>query len=578
MRSRLIVGIGVVAVWVACGGGETHNSNIIPSVDAGPDAGPDGGRPDSGPDAGPDAGQDAGPDGGSDAGPDGGTDAGIITFPSADGWTFYGPQHGGPTDVFDVAMDEGGNLWVAGGTEGLFLLRNGATKLEKFGIADGLHPYGYLNGAVARYFGVPDGTPADKDPSLNATPVISVAGGPAGTVFVGYQGKQNPANPRLDCESAWTWDHNPGNPSEWGDPAIYKSGDADRVTLTASGISVVHYDIFSGPDVINAERGGREKLCTIYRIVWDKAQNKVWFGGNHGFAMGIADYPGNPTCNGQWNTEPNCAGLWEHAHPAVQGCAENTDQWGGCSRPIWMTDLYFGIGLTPGGDVWMGGNNRTTVFHYGSYGGNNNSKGLGAWYKAGNDTEGPFMAPGWCTAHNPNGAQYNGFTCGTDNRLDIWKDYKPECTPTATAATDGSCKVNALGPSDRKNDAVSGIVADATGAWVSSFAWGLVHVDAWGNTNADPTAKLLAKNVSSLALDPSDGSLWAGMSWGMGISRYDPATGNVTQYSTATFGDKLVNAPVSNIQAWGSGATRKMLVGFRTNAGLAGAVGVFTGN
>jgi hypothetical protein len=222
----------------------------------------------------------------------------------------------------------------------------------------------------------------------------------------------------------------------------------------------------------------------------------------------------------------------------------------------------------------MGGNDRTTVFHYGTYGGNNSSKGLGAWYRAGNDTEGPFMAPGWCTAHNPQGA---GITCGTDNRLDIWKDYKPECTPAATAAIDGKCDVNPLTPSDRNVDAVSSIVADATGAWVGSFAHGLAHVDAWGNINVDATPKLPAKNVSSLALDPSDGTLWAGQSWGLGISRYDPATGNVAQYWNATFGDKLAAAPVSNIQAWGSGASRKMLVGFRMNAGLAGAVGVFTG-
>jgi hypothetical protein len=338
----------------------------------------------------------------------------------------------------------------------------------------------------------------------------------------------------------------------------------------------VHYDIFSGPNVVNAELGGREKLCTIYRIVWDKAQNKVWFGGNHGFAMGVADYPGNPTCNGQWNTEPNCAGVWEHSHPAVQGCAHNTDQWGGCNAPIWLTDAYRGIGLAPGGDVWMGGQNRTTVFHYGSYGGNSNR--LFAWYKAQEDTEGPYnMAPGWCTAHNPHGAQYNGFTCGQDDRLDIWKDYKPECTPTATAATDGGCTQNSLGPSDLNDDAVSGIVVDATGAWVSSLAHGLVHIDAWGNTNADATPKLPAKNVSSLVRDPSDGTLWAGQNYGLGISRYDPATGYVAQYWNATFGDQLAAEPVSNIQAWGSGASRKILVGFHTNAGLAGAVGVFTG-
>jgi hypothetical protein len=106
----------------------------------------------------------------------------------------------------------------------------------------------------------------------------------------------------------------------------------------------------------------------------------------------------------------------------------------------------------------------------------------------------------------------------------------------------------------------------------------VVHGELRGNIKCgrDPS-KLPAKNVSSLARDPSDGTFWAGQNYGLGISRYDPATGNVTQYWNATFGEQLAAEPVSNIQAWGSGASRKILVGFHTNAGLAGAVGVFTG-
>src|SRR2546430_16323070 len=41
---------------------------------------------------------------------------------------------------------------------------------------------------------------------------------------------------------------------------LFRSGDADRVTLNANGtLSVVHYDIFSGPGVVSAEPEGREK-------------------------------------------------------------------------------------------------------------------------------------------------------------------------------------------------------------------------------------------------------------------------------------------------------------------------------
>src|SRR3989441_12696649 len=94
------------------------------------------------------------------------------------------------------------------------------TKFQRFTIADGLHPYGYLTGAQAKLRGVPAGTPADPNPSLSATPVIAVEGGPPGVVFVGYQGKPG-------CEDNWD--------GAGRAPANYKSGDADRVTLKSDG-------------------------------------------------------------------------------------------------------------------------------------------------------------------------------------------------------------------------------------------------------------------------------------------------------------------------------------------------------
>ena len=531
-----------------------------------------------------------GTDGGTTSGGGSTPDAGTITFPNADGWAFYGKQNGGPNDVYDVAMDENGNTWVAGGTEGLFLLRPGSTTFQKFGLADGLHPYGYLNGATAKYFNVPDGSPADLHPDLAATPVISVAGGPGSSVFVGYQGKPG-------CEDSWNWQCDVKNPdgscfqsnppSQWGDPAVYKSGDADRVTLTGNGISVVHYDIFSGPDVVGAELGGREKICSVLRMVWDKAQDKIWFGGNHGFAVGKASYAGNPSCNGEYDgakAHTDCAAAWEHTHPYISGCRVDTKIDPSTGKPLpcpsdqtsVLTDGYYGISLAGNGDVWFGGQNRSTVFHYGTYGGN--AKGTNAYYLAEYDSEYgddhdnySLYVPGYCTAHNPRGA---GVTCGPDNHLDLWPDAVPECTVKGN-----TCETNYVLPSQRNDDSVSGMAALGTEqAWVSSFAYGLRLVDRFGNTKADPTSKLLAKNVSALAMDPKDGSLWAGMSWGLGISRYDPKTNNVTDYSFATFGDKLANAPISNIQTYGAGAARKMLVGFRMNNGLEGAVGIYTGN
>jgi hypothetical protein len=561
------VGPGVVlaaiAIGVACGGGEDHPQQSVGGVDAGsppgkgdgPDAGPADAGPDiEPPDAGPaDAGPDGGPaDGGpADAGPaDGGTPLKNVVFPTTANWDFYGPLNGGPQDVLDVAMDEGGNLWVAGGKEGLFLMRADASgklsgTFEKFGIADGLHPYGWLNGETAQAMGVPDGTPSDPNPSLDATPVISLAGGPPGTVFVGYQGKPG-------CESAW--DGAAWKPvSEWGDPAVYKSGDADRVTLTASGISVVHYDIFSGPGMVSNELKGREKLCIIYRLAWDKEKNLIWFGGNHGFAVGQADAVNVPTCNGI----RSCSQVMEHSHPAISGCRVNYDfAAGSCpqGQSAWVTDYYYGVAVDPAShDMWMGGSVRTTQFRIATLGGD--------FFTAQGETEAP--PPG-----------------GIPRRWDLWADQVGEWDSTRNT-------INYVMPSQRVDDAVSAIVALGDGtAWVSSFTNGLIRIDSSGNRVEDATDRMSTPKISSLALDV-DGSLWAGMKWVLGISRINvpvtDATGAVkyatVNYRDETFGMTLANAPVADVRVGvaGDGATRRMLVGFRANGGYTGAVAIYRG-
>src|SRR5712691_4665283 len=122
MRSWRVAGavaVGAAAVVWACGGG--GSGDVEPGRDAGPpptDGGdPDAGHPDAGPpDAGPDADPpDAGPPdaGPPDAGaPDGGfVPPPAIPFPTVPGWSFLGPQHGGPHDVFQVSADQGGNIW-----------------------------------------------------------------------------------------------------------------------------------------------------------------------------------------------------------------------------------------------------------------------------------------------------------------------------------------------------------------------------------------------------------------------------------------------------------------------------------
>jgi hypothetical protein len=513
LRGLVLVAFGVVAC--SNGSGVNHTSDAGAPSDAGP--APDAGRPDAGtPDGGP-------------------GDAGVVTFvplpvavpANAPHWTFYTPQMGGPNTIYGASLDEGGNLWVAGGEEGLFVLRAGASRYQRFTMMDGLRPYGYM----------PDGSDPPGDKYLS---VISVAGAWAGTAFVGYQGKA-PGPGEIDCESNWDGP----NP----DPAIYKSGDADKVTLTAKGISVIHYDISSGPGLVPAELRGREKLCNIIRIRYDKTNDAVWFGGNHGFAMGSPEYPGPVNC--QWDATNNppvptgtsdpwsnayghegCNGVLEHVHPAINGYAANNTT----SCCVYLTDTYYGIAVDPvTNDVWFGGLIRTTKFHYGSTGKD--------YYTAESQTEdAPYIA----------------------NRIDVWPDQVEE--PQIPM------------PDQRVDDDVSGAAAMSDGSvWVSSFVYGLAHIDAGGSVTARVSSQdgLVADKIGALVADPLDGSVWAGAHWDGGISRL--INGAFTQYDNNTFGWDLANQGIVDLQSSGTGFTRKIVVSWAGTATMGAAVGVYDG-
>ena len=471
-----------------------------PPPDAGGDV-PDGGTVEPEPDSGT---QQPPPDGGTQQPPPHGQIE-VPNLPTAPGWKFYGVHQGGPQRVYGVTADEGGNIWVAGGEEGLFLLKPGADKLERFGLEHGLRPYGYM----------PDGS---APPGPKYLKVISVSGGPAGTVFVGYEGM--PGKGADHCESNWDGDR--------PDPARYKSGDADKVTLQRDGsLNVVHYDIFSGPGVVRDEMHGREKLCTIHRIRYDKSTKSVWFGGNHGFARGDAEFKGAPMCNGQLN----CSGVLEHVHPHI-------NVYNASGGVILLTDAYYGVGLAENGDVWFGGSDRSTRFLYGTHGGN--------FWRAQTGTEN-----------------------NSANKLDLWPDAKPDYSR----------------PNERVPDHVSGVAVARDGtAWVSSFSNGLAHLDASGNVTRrrDKSDGLVDKYLSAIAMDPADGSIWTGGSWGGGISRVK--SGNVTNYSLSVFDRKYVMSRISDIQVDRSGETRRMLVGFLghddtvNKRWVTGGIGIYSGD
>jgi len=270
-----------------------------------PDGGP--GEPDGGPgtaDGGPGA-PDA-PDGGPGT-PDGGPDTpdgGPVALPSVQGWQFYGVQHGGPHRALGISADEGGNLWVAGGAEGLFLLRPGAERFERFTAAEGLTHYVDPNG-------------------LHGYDVLSVAGARPGEVIVGYQGLGD---------------------SDEDPPFMIKSGDADRVTLTAGGITVTHFDISSPPGQDPHYPLGRDKIRHVHRVLYNHATGDIWFGGGHGVAL----YDGR---SGQ---------ILEHQHAAINGYT--------AAGQYTLLSGDWSVALDAQGDLWMGGAHRLAKLRFAAEG------------------------------------------------------------------------------------------------------------------------------------------------------------------------------------------------------------------
>jgi hypothetical protein len=430
--------------------------------------------------------------------------------PSSGDWTFYGAAQGGPRYVYGASADAGGNLWVAGGEEGLFVLQRGQTQFRRFTMADGLRPYGYM---------LDGSTP----PGVKYLKVISVAGGPPGVAFVGYEGRK-PAPGMPTCEEEWDQAYYAGRPP---DASIYKSGDADRVTLTSTGIHVVHYDLSTGPNKVADEPRGREKICNILRIAYDSRTNSVWFGANHGFAWGRADFPGYSCAPGTW--QYSCAGVMEHVHPAIN--AWNSDQ----TRSILLTDAYYGVSVASNGDVWFGGANRSTRFRYGTNGNN--------YWQAQVESEGSHYA--W-------------------NRFDIWPDAVSEPNWPTRA--------------QRVDDHVSGmaVMSDQT-VWVGSWIRGLAQLSATGQVLRTLSTELADGRgyVASVAADPLDNSVWAGMSWGGGLSRV--RGGTVQHYGSGVLPSSVLNLRVTDIQVDRSGSTRRLIVAFMGSDSTPGSIGIYSG-
>jgi len=440
------------------------------------------------------------------------------------GWRFYREAEGAPRDVYGASLDEGGNLWVAGGEEGLFLLRDGGTTFERFGMEHGLQPYGLWKGKV------PTGPKKLK--------VISVTGGPAGMAFVGYEGIDG-------CESEFYKD-----PGSFEDPNIFKSGDMDRVELQPNGgLRVIHYDIHSPMHSVPGY-GHREKVCTVFRIVWDKQRDYLWIGGNHGFIWAEASWQGGAECQseeiraaslwvhtaedtGEQEERQRCKnGIMEHMHPSIFTPPNSASPKGSL-----IAGNVKGIALRPDGDVWVGTAIRTTRFKFMT-----NIKGPYDFEQARKQTD---------------------YRSQRANRIDVWPDAISESDPGFNGYTSEM----------RKDDEVSGLVRMSDGTvWVSSSVWGLAVMDDTGQVLRRFFQGTSDADLTALGRDTYDESLWMGQQSG-GLARL--RANMLLRYDDAL--DELSSNPVSDIQFSGTGPSRTLVVGFRSRGGRPGGVGLFTG-
>lgn len=247
----------------------------------------------------------------------------------------------------------------------------------------------------------------DEDDGLLPYEKIAVDGGRANEVYVGYRGLFPDSDPFDDP------------------PEIALSGGVDRVRLDGGELDRFHYEIFSPPEPAYPQ--GRYILRTCYRIVpvlsgpW---AGDVWFACNHGVAM--------------WNNRFQM--VQEHQHSAT-----NADD-----GSLAVGD-FRGLVVSPNGNVWIGGDERSGLIRYGDEGGQ--------------------------------------FWARIDPEIDIW--------PRGVALDPGG------------QDWVMDMIDDGNGGlWVASYGNGAAHMAADGSWSYLTTANGLPDNrVTGLALDP-DGSVW----------------------------------------------------------------------
>ena len=314
----LLAALAAAALAGACNG---KSSQL---VEASPDAGV---TVESGPDAGvvvagaPDAGT---PDAGPALGGPGPWPIANQTFSSADGLQ--------EAPVVGTTTDEAQNRWIATNTA-LYLLRPGE-KPRRFTSSDGLHLMD--NPALIRedYCGSTAVVPGAALPPG----ILTIAGGAAGEVFVGYQGADEMVG---DCS----------------DPAWARhSGKVDRVRLKPDGtLEVTRFDLASAGYGMSFWHNR-----TVYRLVYDHGvefdqpthPHTLYVGTNHGVDLLLPDKYRDPM-PGEWSGSPILEWMGDHLHPRV--CIQP----GGAPCPHGEGNERYGdwhgLAIAPDGDLWVAG-------------------------------------------------------------------------------------------------------------------------------------------------------------------------------------------------------------------------------
>jgi hypothetical protein len=225
--------------------------------------------------------------------------------------------------------------------------------------------------------------------------------------------------------------------------------------------------------------------------------------------------------------------VMEHVHPSINGW-KNEQRTGSM---VLLTADYRGVAVDPvSHNVFFGGMVRSTLFTFGTHNPTLSSPAAGYW----------------------------GGQVDTEGKLEFQWDLWPD----AVAANPT--------PSERKDDNVFGAATSGDGTfWIGSGAWGLVHVSSTGAPLGYLSTELISPQVSGVAVDPTDGSVWAGARWGGGVSRVQ--AGQVVKYGLAVFGPAIANLPVTDVQTTGTGTARQVLVTFDGTPSAPGALGIYTG-